>query len=556
MGVDASGLGIQDFAAGIDDLQDAIAADGKSTARFPHLAVNIDFSNEKDFKIGKNGEFTNKLKGTVAGYAVASINNERIGLIGVVSPYLQKLVNVGKLTVQPKNPANIEKLATIIQSAANKLELQSVNKIILLARMQLDRAKKLAKLLRGIDIIVAAGADGRSSMGDGNDEFFSSEHATDKSFSENYPFVTRNNNGDPLIVVSVDGDYKYLGRLIVSFNSDGLIQLNSLNSHIIGAYAATKKVVENINGFPNPKVVEIRDAIRNVISKHYGYILGYSNVYLDGRRSKIRTEETNLGNLTADAILWYASQLTGENVQVSLQNSGGIRTDIGTSNFVEYSSKAILLPPYAYKGENILDGGITEGHIRATLSYDNGLVVFTVTATELKDLLESGIAESGPGITSGRFPQVAGMRFSFDTTKNPRSEFGNGDRVQTLEILNRNGHIIDTLVKNGILLGNHQRTFRLVTLNYLANGGDYYPFLELSAPNRLNLYDGRGYGDKADFLNVDLMNDPGLNSEFSYTGGQQDALAEYLLVFHDHPDLAYSEEEIPANKDRRIERIR
>ena len=53
MGVQASGVGIQDFASGVVDLQDAILADGTSTAHFPHLAMNIDFSKEKGFEIGK-----------------------------------------------------------------------------------------------------------------------------------------------------------------------------------------------------------------------------------------------------------------------------------------------------------------------------------------------------------------------------------------------------------------------------------------------------------------------------------------------------------------------
>ena len=35
MGVQASGIGIQDFASGVRDLQDAISADGASTAYFP-----------------------------------------------------------------------------------------------------------------------------------------------------------------------------------------------------------------------------------------------------------------------------------------------------------------------------------------------------------------------------------------------------------------------------------------------------------------------------------------------------------------------------------------
>ena len=184
---------------------------------------------------------------------------------------------------------------------------------------------------------------------------------------------------------------------------------------------------------------------------------------MDGRRFKIRTEETNLGNLISDSMLWYAGQPTGENVQTALLNSGGIRTDIGISKYLENSSRPVLQPSYAYKESKILDGGITDGHICATLTYDNGFVIFTVTASELKDLLESGVADSTFGATAGRFPQVAGISFSFDTDKNPRSEFGDGERIQTLEILSRNVGVQDTLVKDGNLIGDTERKFRLVT---------------------------------------------------------------------------------------------
>ena len=49
IGVQASGIETQDFASGVRDLQDATLADGASTADFPHLAMNKDFSKEKGF---------------------------------------------------------------------------------------------------------------------------------------------------------------------------------------------------------------------------------------------------------------------------------------------------------------------------------------------------------------------------------------------------------------------------------------------------------------------------------------------------------------------------
>ena len=91
--------------------------------------------------------------------------------------------------------------------------------------------------------------------------------------------------------------------MVVSFDSNGYIQLESVDPNVSGAYASTKNVVKKSGGFTNPRVIEIRDAIKSIIEKHYGYILGYSNVYLDGRRFKIRTEETNLGNLISDSML-------------------------------------------------------------------------------------------------------------------------------------------------------------------------------------------------------------------------------------------------------------
>jgi hypothetical protein len=87
-------------------------------------------------------------------------------------------------------------------------------------------------------------------------------------------------------------------------------------------------------------------------------------------------------------------------------------------------------------------------------------------------------------------------------------------------------------VNDGDILGNPDRRFNMVTLNFLANGGDDYPFQKLSNPNCLNLYAGRSDGEKVDYPSVDTTRDPGLSSEFSYTGVKQDVFAEYMSIFH------------------------
>ncbi|MCG8481567.1 MAG: 5'-nucleotidase C-terminal domain-containing protein, partial [Spirochaetales bacterium] len=192
------------------------------------------------------------------------------------------------------------------------------------------------------------------------------------------------------------------------------------------------------------------------------------------------------------------------------------------------------------------EGAVTEGHLRATLRFDNGLVTMNATAEELIALLEHGVAQTADGATPGRFPQVAGMRFSFDAAAPA------GRRLRSLDILNDDGTVRDTVVDDGAVQGDGNRVFRLVTLNFLANGGDGYLFPELSDPARRNLYEGTGSGEEIDYPDENLAADPGANSAFSYTGGEQDALAEYLAAFHATPEAAFAVEETDRGDDRRI----
>ena len=118
--------------------------------------------------------------------------------------------------------------------------------------------------------------------------------------------------------------------------------------------------------------------------------------------------------------LWYANLMAREPVDVSIKNGGGIRTEIGSAvvppGSIDYS-QAVLSAPVANREAGTQKGAVTEGHMRATMRFDNGLVTLTATAAELKGLLEHGISETKPGATPGKFPQIGGMRFSFDASK-------------------------------------------------------------------------------------------------------------------------------------------
>ncbi|MEM9000719.1 MAG: bifunctional metallophosphatase/5'-nucleotidase [Bacteroidota bacterium] len=538
LGVVACALGNHELDAGPKELAEAIQAETGGGAEFtgsafPYLSVNVDFSANDDFSIGTDGDEASAMGTQVAKYVVTTVNGERIGLVGATTPILSSITSTGALTVsgQGGNAA----LAAEIQPAVDALEAVGIDKIILLAHMQqLAVEKELATLLDGVDIIVAGGSNTR--MGDGNDILFDGDNA----FDEEYPFIEMDASGHPTLVVNVDGDFKYLGRLVVGFDEYGVLDTNSLDNTLNGSYAATEANAAMVGGSPMADVVAVQNALIGVIDEQFSNVLGHSDVYLDGRRSQVRTQETNLGNLTADANLWYANLLSDEPVQISLKNGGGIRTEIGSA----------IIPAGSTDPNDLIftaPDDISEGNLKAMLRFDNGLVRLTVTAEELKDILEHAVSATEPGATSGQFPQVSGLTFTFSTTGTPRTAPGNGNRVTELMVGG------DIVVTGGAIQGDASRTFHLVTLNFLANGGSAYPLTDadLSVPNRTNFYDGLGFGEEIDYPDANLANDPGINSTFSYTGGEQDALAEYLLAFFP-ASSPYSEAETPISEDTRI----
>jgi 2',3'-cyclic-nucleotide 2'-phosphodiesterase (5'-nucleotidase family) len=254
-----------------------------------------------------------------------------------------------------------------------------------------------------------------------------------------------------------------------------------------------------------------------------GTLFGKTQVDLNGARESVRTEETNLGNLSADANLWFARKTDASTV-ISLKNSGGIRESIGA-------------------------GEIRQLDIEKSQPFNNALVLVTVTAGQLEQVLEHGVAAVAPGVTAGQFPQVSGLRFEYDASK-PAQVFdldGNlvteGERIRQAAIVDGSGNVVDTLVANGALVGDPSRTFRMVTLDFVvALGGDYYPFplFEFQDAARYNL--------------VPLDTTPG-NQGFNDQGREQKAFADYLAATWPASGPGYAEADTPKEADTRIKSV-
>ncbi len=350
IGVEASTVGNHEFDFGTRAFSDAVA-----DAAFPYLTANLDFSGDSDIRgrytetVGVNRlEDATALRGRIVPSAVIDKGGEKIGLVGATTQILEAISSTGGVEVKGFAGDGAERndmalLAAQLQPVIDDLRTQGVDKIILMAHLQQIAFEiELAPLLNGVDIILAAGSNTR--LGDATDVPVAFPgHGAD--FANTYPILATGADGGTTLIVNTDNEFTYLGRLVVEFDDQGRIITESLDPAINGAYAATREnvaaawgVTEDqldttafAEGTKGEQVADITEAVQAVIEAKDGEVWGFTNVYLEGERNLVRNQETNLGNLTADANLFAAREALGSDaLVVSLKNGGGIRTAIGT----------------------------------------------------------------------------------------------------------------------------------------------------------------------------------------------------------------------------------
>ncbi|MCA1763057.1 MAG: 5'-nucleotidase C-terminal domain-containing protein, partial [Flavobacteriales bacterium] len=567
IGFDASALGNHEFDAGPDAIQSIIEEDFRSPAgpsgdrwvgtQFPYLSANLDFSGDGSLSglytsdILTSGAFatgpdqSNIGDGNIPKIAPATTverNGELIGIVGATTPLIQSISSPGDVNVvNPDDDSDdMAALAAVLQPVIDELTDLGVNKIVLVSHLQqFALEQELSGLLNDVDIIIAGGSD--FVLANEGDDLLPEDA---DNVSGSYPFETTNGNGNPCLIVSTNGEYSYVGRLVVSFDENGVIDLSSISAES-GPYVTTDEKVSEIwadaigspfdPGTKGSLVMDLTEAVSGVVISKDSNIFGSSAVFLDGRRSQVRTEETNLGNLTADANLWFGQQVDASTV-VSIKNGGGIRAAIGEVVILEDGTYQFFPPQEnPLSGKNT--GEISQLDIENSLRFNNALSLLTLTAEGLLAALEHGVASWAPDATPGSFCQVGGVKFSFDPDQPA------GDRIVNCGILDETGMISDVLVENGIIQGDPERTFRVITLNFLAGGGDGYPF-DTFGTDRVDL-------NEPGETPIEVI-DAGVAS-FADAGTEQDALAEFFANFYGTE--AYNLAETPANLDGRIQNL-
>jgi 2',3'-cyclic-nucleotide 2'-phosphodiesterase (5'-nucleotidase family) len=572
IGVEASAIGNHEWDLGTAVFTDAIRPDGLWLgAQFPHISLNLDYSADS----AANGRFVDvPLNGTTSLVPESSVNKnklvptavitkggQKIGLVGVTTQLIETISSPSGTEIKgfptgagPNGELDdMDLLASQIQPYINELAAEGVNKIVLMAHLQqITNEQLLATKLSGVDIILAAGSNTR--LGDADDVAVAfAGHGAD--FANTYPLVTAGTDGKPTLIVNTDNEFTYLGRLVVDFDAFGQIITPELTDRVAenGAYASTAANVAaawNVSeanlpttafaaGTKGAKVKAITDAVQGVISLKDGTVYGITNVYLEGERSFVRSEETNLGDITADANSNALRAIVGGTAPiVSFKNGGGIRAQIGAVSSA--GGSAVKLPPPANPAVGKPEGGVSQLDIENALRFNNKLIAFDTTPAGLKTLLEHGVA-SWPN--QGRFPQVGGVAFSWDPSLPANS------RILTISLIGEDGLPSAAIYQSGAVVSNAPATIQVVTLNFLANNGDGYPV--------------KANGENFRYILADNTLGPAMDEGTDFTVapqlpanavGEQATLAAYFSSKHPTAGSAYNTADTAAALDMRIQR--
>lgn len=555
LGMDASALGNHEFDAGTRTIRDLIGTDIRPNdprwlgAQFPYLSANLDFSGDANLasvftaQLLPSTAFQSPLNNLPQAAAAPKLapaalivrGNETYGVVGATTPLLATISSPGATVV--RNPGagtnDMASLAAILQPTIDSITQLGVNKIILVSHLQqIALEQQLVGLLRDVDVVIAGGSD--TILANPGNRLRAGNTAQGP-----YPIVAADANQQPVLLVSTDGQYRYVGCLVVDFNAQGIVQPTSILQGESGAFATDTQGVIDLwgnttapfaAGTKGATVRLLTDAVQQVVTVKDGNIFGRASVFLEGRRTPSRTEQTNLGDLTADANLAAARQLDAS-VLVSIKNGGGIRNPIGSVDGLT----GALGPTRANPLSGKQSGEISQLDIEDSLRFNNGLSLVTLTRSQLRQVLEHAIAATAPGATPGQFGQFGGIAFSFDASRPV------GSRVR-FAALTEPGVPSPVLVADGRVIGG--RPVRVVTLDFLASGGDSYPFNAFIAADPQ-------FANRVDLRNANLP--PGA-ATFAPAGSEQDAMAEYLLAnFTTSP---YSTPDTPVFDDLRIQQLR
>jgi 5'-nucleotidase len=233
-----------------------------------------------------------------------------------------------------------------------------------------------------------------------------------------YPTIVENQDGDEVFVVTAYRWGEYLGYIDVTYDPQGkILAYHGAPIHLTNTTEQDADLQEQIDEWRGP------------FEEFAAEVLGTSNVELD--QTTCQQQECLLGDFMADAMLDFYKN-NGIDVDFAIINAGGIRATID-------------------------EGDITRGEVLTSFPFGNSLVQIEVKGDDLWDVLEGIVTgvnvKNGEEITS--FFQVStGIKIEY----NPEND--------------NNTRLISVTIGDEPL--NNETTYQVVTLDFIAGGGDNF----------------------------------------------------------------------------------
>lgn len=407
MGVDFVVLGNHEF-----DFGPSVVKKRIEESRFPWLAANA---------IGISGTPFTGDKQTV----IIDVDGIKVGIFGLITVDTPSLSSV-------ENQVDFSPIAYTARHVIKELKDQGAEVIVALTHLVMKDDLKLAEEVPEINVIL--GGHDHEPM-----TWFNGKTFVHKS-GFNAQYLTR-------LDLELEKD-ESSGKVFVFPTWNVLINKDIPRDELVGG-----------------KVDELQAMLESVT----GEPIGVMQMYCDSYNNNVRSKETKIGNLIADAL----RVVTG--ADVSFITGGVIRGN------------------KSYKPGSVL----TFKNILEELPFGNVNVVVEVPGKVILEALENGVSQAGARV--GRFPQVSGMKFTYDPEKSP------GARIEEVVI---QGEPLDL-----------SKMYKVATVDYIFNGGDSYEMFK---------------GGKILLSPLQLVSLVGTVSEYIKTMDRVETFLEQRIVAKEH----------------------
>jgi 5'-nucleotidase len=249
------------------------------------------------------------------------------------------------------------------------------------------------------------------------------------------------------------------GRVLTDID----VTINPTTRDITAATATNRLVARNDATVPaNSTVSAIVTAYKGLVSPIANQVIGSITKELPNSRTDGACNMP-AGDLIADSMLTATRAAEFGGAQIALMNGGGVRSPGFT-----FTSSAV--------GEG--NGNVTYGEAFTVQPFGNSLVTMTLTAQDVKDVLEEQFAGcKGQSTTATRFMlPSAGFKYTWDGSKACNARISN--------VTLKTGATVETIVNASGTVVNPTKTYRVTVNNFMADGGDGYSTF-LKGTNRL-----------------------------------------------------------------------